>query len=289
MARKTRARGFYRIAIRRLMRDKLAMACFAVIAVYALAAILASLGLIAKDFNQENPESTYESPNLRHPFGTDLFGRDVFQRVIHGTKISMSVGLVTSLIAVPIGILLGALAGYFGGKLDEFIVWFYSVLISVPGLLLILSLALVLGRGIVNVYIAIGITTWVGLCRLVRAEFMKHKEAEYVLAARALGAGHLRCIMHILPNVLHLAIINFTLRFGAAIRTEVILSYLGVGVVNQPSWGIMISDARQELLRGYWWQLAAATVAMFLISLAINIFGDALRDALDPKLQGEKV
>ncbi len=265
------------------------MVSLAVIVVYALVAILAGLNLIARDFNKLDPEQAYQKPGVNYLFGTDLFGRSVLQRVIHGAKISMSVGLITSLIAVPIGVILGALAGYFGGVVDEVIVWIYSVLVSVPGLLLILCLTLLLGKGIVNVYIAIGITTWVGLCRLIRAEFMKHKQAEYVLAARSLGAGHFRCILHILPNVIHLAIISFTLRFGAAIRTEVILSYLGVGVVNQPSWGIMISDARLELLRGCWWQLAAATAAMLLISLAINIFGDSLRDALDPKLQGERM
>lgn len=285
--KKNKGRSYYQIAIRRLVKDKMAMFCLAIIILYSATAILAGLGLIARGYDQQHPDEAYKSPSTQHLLGTDLFGRSVLQRVIQGTKISMSVGLVTSLIAVPIGIILGAIAGYFGGKVDEVIVWFYSVLISVPGLLLILALAMVLGRGIVNVYIAIGITTWVGLCRLIRAEFMKHKKADYVLAARSLGAGHIRCIFHILPNVLHLAIINFTLRFGAAIRTEVILSYLGVGVVNQPSWGIMISDARLELLRGYWWQLAAATAAMFIISLAINIFGDSLRDALDPKLQGE--
>lgn len=285
----SRGKGFYRIALERLLRDRLAMVSLAIIVLYSLVAILAGLNLIARDYNQLNPEQAYQKPSMNNLFGTDLFGRSVLQRLIHGAKISMSVGLITSLIAVPIGVILGALAGYFGGWLDEIIVWLYSVLVSVPGLLLILCLTLLLGKGIVNVYIAIGITTWVGLCRLVRAEFMKHKQAEYVLAARSLGAGHLRCIMHILPNVIHLAIISFTLRFGAAIRTEVILSYLGVGVVNQPSWGIMISDSRLELLRGCWWQLAAATAAMLLISLAINILGDSLRDALDPKLRGERM
>jgi len=194
------------------------MLCLGVIVLYSLIAVLAAFGFIAKGYKVEHPDRAYNAPGISHIFGTDLFGRDVLQRVIQGAKISMSVGLVTSLIAIPIGIVFGALAGYFGGKIDEFIVWFYSVLISVPGLLLILSLALVLGKGIVNVYIAIGITSWVGLCRLIRAEFMKHKQADYVLAARSLGAGHLRCMMHILPNVLHLVIINFTLRFGAAIR-----------------------------------------------------------------------
>jgi peptide/nickel transport system permease protein len=150
-----------------------------------------------------------------------------------------------------------------------------------------MAMSLVLGRGIYAVYLALGLTTWVSLCRLIRGEFIKHKEREYVMAARALGAGHFRIIFrHILPNVLHIVIINFSLRFVFAIQAEVILSYLGIGVQDMPSWGIMINDAKVELARGVWWQLAGATGAMFIIVLAFNVFGDALRDALDPKLRG---
>jgi peptide/nickel transport system permease protein len=197
----------------------------------------------------------------------------------------MSIGLVTSFIAIPIGVFLGALGGYFGGKIDEFIVWFYTTVDSIPDLLKIIAMSFVMGRGIITVYIAIGATTWVGLCRLIRAEFMKHKNRDYVFAAEALGAGHTRRMFtHILPNVFHIILINFSLRFVLAIKTEVILSYLGLGVEpGQPSWGVMIDDAKLELARGVWWQLAGASFAMFGLILAFNIFGDALRDALDPK------
>ncbi len=221
-----------------------------------------------------------------YPFGTDFLARDVFKRVLHGTKIAMSVGLVSCVIAIPIGTFFGALAGFYGGLVDEMIVLLYSTVASVPGLLLLLAFVMVVGKGIVGVYIALGMTSWVSLCRLVRGEFIKHKEREYVVAAQSLGATNFSCIFkHILPNVFHILIINFSLRFVYAVQSEVILSYLGVGASDQPSWGVMINDAKLELARGVWWQLTAATAAMFFIVLALNIFGDILRDALDPKLR----
>ena len=131
-----------------------------------------------------------------------------------------------------------------------------------------------------------GFTGWVGLCRIIRGEYLKHRERQYVLAARALGAGNASIMFrHIMPNVSHLVIINFSLRFPGLILTEVVLSYLGIGIANEPSWGTIINDAKQRLWLGNWWELAGATIAMFFLVLALNLFGDALRDALDPKLR----
>jgi peptide/nickel transport system permease protein len=159
----------------------------------------------------------------------------------------------------------------------------------VPGLLLLIALTFVLGKGLTNVAIALGVVGWVGLCRLMRAEYMKHKQRDYVLAAHALGAGHYRVIFkHILPNTLHIVIISFSLGFVRAIMGEVILTFIGLGAqAHEPSWGRMISEARAELARdpAVWWPLTGATVAMFIVCLAFNIFGDSLRDALDPKLK----
>jgi peptide/nickel transport system permease protein len=270
------------------------MVALAVILFYALVALLVAFGLIAADFDQGKGLS-YEAPSMKHLLGTDIFGRDVLTRVIYGTKISMSVGLIASLIAIPIGVFLGAIAGFFGKFIDDIIVWFYSTLSSIPGIFLVLAFSLVLkGKtflgipmtGLNTVYLAIGLTSWVGICRIIRAEVIKHKEREYVLSAKAFGASSARQIfVHILPNIFHLVIIDFSLRFIGAIQAEVIISFLGLGAVNLPSWGVMISDAKLELSRGVWWQLAGATSAMFFIVLALNIFGDALRDALDPKLK----
>jgi len=192
------------------------------------------------------------------------------------------------MISIVIGTTLGMIAGYFGGFIDELIVWFYTTFSAIPGIMLLVAIAFILGKGTTTVFLSLGLTSWVGLCRIVRAEVMKHKEREYVHAANAIGATHPRkMIKHILPNISHLLIINFTQTFDSAIKAEVVLSFLGLGVAGRPSWGTMIDDSKLELARGVWWQLAAATLAMFLIVLAFNVLGDALRDALDPKLKGK--
>jgi len=223
---------------------------------------------------------------IHHPFGTDGLGRDVLSRVIQGTRIAFQVGIITSLIAIPIGVILGCLAGYFGGRLDDFIVWLIGTFASIPALLFILAIAMVVGKGLLGVYLAIGLTTWVGLSRLIRGEVIKHKSRPYVVAARALGLSHGRVIFrHILPNVFHIVIVSFTLRFPAAISTEVFMSFLGIGVQGEPSWGVMISNARLRLWHGVWWEMTFVTLAIFGIVLAFNLLGDALRDALDPRLR----
>lgn len=271
----------------RLKRDKLAITCLAVVVLYAVAALLSAMGLLASDWAAEVGGS-YVAPNLEHWLGTDIFGRSVISKVIHGTQVAMSVGLISSLIAIPIGVALGATAGYFGGVVDDVIVWFYTTFSSIPYILLLMSFSLILGRGLSTIYIALGLTSWVGLCRLIRGEVLKHKNREYVQAANAIGASHARRLFkHILPNVTHIVIIRTSLQFQQAIKAEVILSYLGLGVSGQPSWGTMIDDAKLELARGVWWQFAGATIAMFFVVLAFNILGDALRDALDPKLKGK--
>lgn len=272
----------------RLKKDKVAVASLIIVLFYCMIALLSATGVIASDWATEVGPS-YTKPSADgFWFGTDIFGRDVLTKVIHGTQVAISVGLISSLIAIPIGIIFGALAGYFGGWVDEVIVWFYTTFSSIPQIMLLMSIAFVLGRGITTVYIALGLTSWVGLARLIRGEVMKHKDREYVQAAGAIGAGHMRKLFkHIIPNVSHIVIIFTSLQFQVAIKSEVILSYLGLGVSGQPSWGTMINDAKNELQQGVWWQLAGATLAMFFVVLAFNILGDALRDALDPKLKGK--
>lgn len=279
--------SLWKDAFRRLVRDKFALASLVIVIIYAVVAILASMGILAGDWAKEVGASNLP-PSAEHWFGTDIFGRDVLAKVIRGTQIAMSVGLVTSLIAIPIGVILGALAGYFGGWVDDVITWLYTTFSSIPNIMLLISITMILGKGIFAVYIALGATSWVTLCRLIRGEVMKHKEREYVQAAGAIGGGHFRKLfLHILPNVTHIVIINTSLQFQFAIKSEVILSYLGLGVQGEPSWGTMIDDAKLELSRGVWWQLAGATLAMFLVVLAFNLLGDALRDSLDPKLKGK--
>lgn len=279
--------SLWKDAFKRLVSDKWALASLVVVFIYSVIAILVASGVLASDWAREVGASNLP-PSAEHLFGTDIFGRDVFAKVLHGTKIAMSVGLVAALIAIPIGVILGALAGYFGGWVDDFITWLYTTFSSIPNIMLLISITMILGKGIFAVYIALGATSWVTLCRLIRGEVIKHKEREYVQAAGAIGGGHLRKLfLHILPNVTHIVIINTSLQFQFAIKSEVILSYLGLGVQGEPSWGTMIDDAKLELSRGVWWQLAGATAAMFIVVLAFNLLGDALRDSLDPKLKGK--
>ncbi len=274
-------------AFLRIKKNRLALFALSIVFAYVVLAIMSVSGLLASNWNAEVGKA-YQAPNSLFWFGTDIFGRSVGLKLIKGIELAMSVGIVVGLVAVTIGVTLGAMAGYFGGKVDELIVWFYTTLSSIPSIMFLVSMTFILGKGIVSVYIALGLAYWVNLCRLVRGEVIRHKDREYVQAASSVGAGHFQKLFkHILPNVIHIVIIQFSLIFQAAIKSEVILSYLGLGVQDRPSWGIMIDDSKLELARGVWWQLAGATLAMFLIVLAFNILGDALRDALDPKLRGK--
>ncbi|MEA9355245.1 ABC transporter permease [Bacteriovorax sp. PP10] len=274
-------------ALSTILKDKLACTALIVVLIYFLIALLTFMGVIASNWGAEIGPS-YAPPSADYLFGTDIFGRSVFLKMIKGAETAIAIGLATSIISLVIGTAMGAIAGYFGGLIDEAIVWFYTTFSSIPFIMLLISIAFIMGKGTTTVFISLGVTSWVSLCRIVRGEVMKHKEREYSQAASALGAGHTRKIFkHILPNISHVLIINFSLTFESAIKAEVILSYLGLGVQGRPSWGTMIDDSKLELARGVWWQLGAATLAMFFIVLAFNILGDALRDALDPKLKGK--
>lgn len=274
-------------ALSTILKDKLACTALIVVLLYFLIALLTFMGVIAGNWGLEIGPS-YSPPSADFIFGTDIFGRSVFLKTIKGAETAIAIGLATSIISLVIGTIMGALAGYFGGLIDEVIVWFYTTFSSIPFIMLLISIAFIMGKGTTTVFISLGVTSWVSLCRIVRGEVMKHKEREYSQAASALGAGHTRKIFkHILPNISHVLIINFSLTFESAIKAEVILSYLGLGVQGRPSWGTMIDDSKLELARGVWWQLGAAVFAMFFIVLAFNILGDALRDALDPKLKGK--
>ena len=280
-----RGESLGRRAARNLRRDRTAMACFVVIAAYVGVALLGYTGLLP-DF-QERVGGSYEPPSLSFAkiFGTDIFGRSILYKILAGTETAMTIGFIVTGISLPIGITLGALAGYYGGRIDAGIVWLYSVISSVPSILLIVGISYVLEKGIVAICIALGAVSWVGLCRLIRGEGLKHRNREYVLAVRLLGAGDAIIIFrHILPNVIHLAIVTASLLVLSSIKSEVILTFLGVGIQDGASWGTMITDATGELVTGIWWPLAGVTTAMFVIIYALNVAGDALRDARDPKL-----
>jgi len=304
-----KGRSLWLDGFRQLCKHRLAMVSFAVIMAYFLLVVFVYVAELC-DWQigptkwDEKVGNEYEPPNANNILGTDFLGRSVLRKTLYGAKVSITVAFWASIISLVIGVPLGAIAGYFRGFVDEIIVWLYTTLSSIPYILLILAFALVLkdktislrwaGReafsfelsGITTVYLAIGLTSWVGICRLIRGEVIKHKDREYILAAKSYGCGNGRIILkYLMPNVVHIIIINFSLRFVSFIQAEVILSFLGLGEKNRPSWGAMIDMARLDLPKGYWWEMTAATAAIFFISLALNIFGDALRDSLDPKLR----
>jgi peptide/nickel transport system permease protein len=225
------------------------------------------------------------------PLGADRWGRDVLAKVIKGTQTSLWVGVSAALLAVFIGTLLGALAGYRGGRIDDALNWFYSVLTAMPYLMLILAIAAVLNqKGTLTVVLILGLTGWTGIFRLVRAEYMKQRVREYVRAAESLGASHARRMFgHILPNISHVVLVQLSLHVVSFMKSEVVLSFLGFGVaIDDVSWGSMLNESQSEVLLGNWWQLAAATVAMAVLVTAFSLLTDALRDAMDPRLAHQR-
>ncbi len=267
--------------------------CLAALALYLGAAIFGEVQYrvarardVTPEYNVVHADQRYLPPSHEHWMGTDNLGRSVALRLVQGTRIAFHVGVMTSLIAIPLGVLLGLLGGYFGGRMDDVVVWLCATVASMPGLLFILAISLVVGQGLLGIYLGIGLTTWVGVCRTIRAEVMKHREKAYVQAARVLGYSHARIMFrHILPNVAHVILIQFSLRFPSAVSTEVFISFLGIGVQGEPSWGVMINNARLRLWQGVWWEMTFTTAAIFILVLAFNHLADYLRDRLDPALR----
>ncbi len=219
-----------------------------------------------------------------HLMGTDIIGRDVIYLALKGVRVALLIGGLTSLIAIPLSLLFGVSAGYFGGRIDDFVFFVMSTLASMPGLLLLIALIMAMGRSTLSICLALAVTSWVGFCRIVRGETLKLREQDYVQAARVLGVSEFQIVIrHILPNLAHLVIITFVLTFSGLVLSEAVLAWLGVGVDG--SWGQMIDQARSELSRDpvVWWNITAAGVSLFGLLLAVNIVGDAVRDVLDPR------
>jgi peptide/nickel transport system permease protein len=243
-----------------------------------------------------------------HVFGTDKVGNDVLYQALKSVRTGLVIGTLTTLVMLPLAILLGIAAGYFRGWIDDIIQYIYTTLNSIPGVLLIAAAVLILQVYMNNnpdqfetiaeradmrllfLCIILGVTSWTGLCRILRAETLKLREAEYVLAARALGASNFSILhRHILPNLMHLVMIAVVLDFSGLVLAEAVLSYVGVGVdPSMISWGNMINSARLEMARDpvVWWSLTAAFISMFILVLAANLFADVVRDAFDPRMQG---
>ncbi len=304
-------------AWRRFRKDRVAVVFLAVFVGFFVAACVAQLlelwqgspflyelTLAEQGYDLAESAVPPSSETWQSWLGTTSAGKSVLLRVFHGTKVAFVVGTCGAALSVLIGMTLGLAAGFVGGWVDEAVVYIYSTIASIPYLLLMLALAFIVRQGpiaetyrglffseyvslgLFNIVLVIGLTSWVTLCRLVRAEVKKVRELDYVQAARALGYSRMRIMfVHILPNVFHLVIINFSLTFVTAIKSEVILTFLGVGVDKEPSWGQMIAGAKSELMQGIWWPLLASGTLLFLLTLSVNYVGDALRDALDPRLK----
>lgn len=220
------------------------------------------------------------------PFGGDKWGHSVLLKVIKGGEVSITVGVLSALLAVTLGTILGAIGGYFGRTIGDVLEWFYNIFTSVPYILLVLAIAAaVTTKGVSTVIIVLGFTGWTSVYRLVRAEYIKQRGREYVQAANAIGASHRRMMFaHILPNVSHLTLVQLSQLVIDFIKAEVVLSFLGFGVpTDSISWGVMINEVTVELVLGKWWQLAAVAVVMSTFVVAFGLFTDLLRDALDPK------
>jgi ABC-type dipeptide/oligopeptide/nickel transport system permease subunit len=227
----------------------------------------------------------YKIVNQTFRLGTDKYGRDILSRLLVGVRVSLSVGLITVLISLSIGVLLGALAGYFRGWVDDAIMWFINVIWSIPTLLLVFAITLMLGKGFWQVFIAIGLTMWVNVARIIRGQVLSVREMEYVEAARALGYSHARIIVrHVLPNVMGPVMVVAASNFASAIVIEAGLSFLGVGVQPpQPSWGLMIKENYNFIITHNPMLALAPGFAIMLLVLAFNMLGNGLRDALQVK------
>ena len=274
---------------RRFRRNKLAMLGLAFIILIVLAAIFAPL-ITSYDPVHDRAIGRYrEGPSTAHWFGTDKIGRDVFSRVIYGARISLRVGIIATMMSLLIGVVLGSLAGFFGGVLDSFVMRITDIFLAIPYIILAVALATVLGKGEGTVILVLGLTGWLAITRIVRATFLSLKELEYVEAARALGYSRTRIMFrHILPNALQPIIVYGTISIGSAILAEVALSFLGIGVLEPtPSWGLMIDHGRRDLSNAFH-MLFFPGLAVMLTVLAFVFVGDGLRDALDPKLRGRE-
>ncbi len=353
VGRRLAKREYWRVAMREVFQRRMVKACFAVLCVYTLVALLDSVGYhpalrnddgapridartgkVVRDPDglslldvvltplRTQTEKTYSAPlakhqftkevvvtdagqvtrdypRLKHPgkhlFGTDRVGTDVLYMAVKATRTGMVLGAFTTLLVIPFAILFGVVAGYFGGWVDDIIQYIYTVLSSIPSLLLIVAFMIIVETKFPQVSrlfalcIIMGITSWTGLCRVLRGETLKLRETEFIQACEAMGVSRFRIMLrHIVPNVMHIVLITAVLSFSGRVLAEAVLTYIGIGVGAETySWGTMINNARLELARDpiVWWNLFAAFVFMVGLVLPANLFGDALRDALDPRLR----
>ncbi len=280
-----RSSSLWRDAFRRLLRNRLAVAGGVVMIGLCLLAIFADV-LAPYAYTKTNFGRLNEPPSSDYPMGTDQLGRDLLSRMIYGARVSMLVGLGAQVIVVLIGVPVGALSGWFGGRVDLYLMRFVDVMYAFPNLLFVILVMSMLGAGLMNIFIAIGLTGWVGIARQTRAQVLALREKEFVEGARALGAGLGRLLgRHVMPNALTPIVVAVTFGIPQAIFTEAALSFIGVGInPPTPSWGQMVGEG-QQYLRTYWHLCVFPSIAIALTMLSFTFLGDGVRDALDPKLK----
>ena len=269
---------------RRFGRQKTALAGLVILLLVLICTLLVDY-LPFSDGNTVDLERALEPPSASHPFGTDPFGRDIFARVFHGARISLGVGFLARTISLLLGLVLGVVAGYFGGRIESVIMRLADITFAFPTLLLLIAIMAVISPGLVSLFTALGVVGWAAMARLVRAQVLSVREREYVQAARSAGAGHLTLITrHILPQCIAPLIVVYTLGLGMTIMAESSLSFLGLGVQPpEPSWGRMISGGI-AFMRTAPWLTIFPGLMLTLSVCSLNLIGDGLRDALDPRI-----
>lgn len=278
-------RGPWRDVWRRLKKSKLAMFGLTVLVILSICAIFADY-IAPYGYDDQELSRRFLFPCKEHLLGTDNLGRDIFSRIVYGSRVSLSVGFIAVGMAVIVGGGLGAIAAFYGKKVDEIIMRAMDILLAIPGMLLALSLAAALGPGLNNMMIAIGAGSIPGFARVVRASVLTVRDQEFVEAARSIGASDARIICrHIIPNAMAPIIVQATLGVAGAVLSAAALSFLGLGIQPpKPEWGAMLSGARQYI-RDYWHMTTFPGLAIMLTIYALNVLGDGLRDALDPRLK----
>ncbi len=282
----TKGTSLWKLSVRILLRNKLAVLGAVILLLLVVASVLAPFA--PKDPNRTNIANTYAPPSKEHLLGTDEVGRDVFARLLYGGRVSLSVGLVSTSIAILIGVILGSVTGYVGGTLDNIVMRIVDIVMSLPFFVIAITVAAIFGPSLLNVMLISGLLRWPDIARIVRAEVMSIKEREFVEASKSLGLSDAEIIYkHILPNVLSVIVVYATLGIASGILSEAGLSYLGLGVKEpRASWGNMLSAAQSlRSLRLHWWLWAPPGLLIFATILSINFLGDGLRDAIDPKIK----
>ncbi|HET9438786.1 MAG TPA: oligopeptide ABC transporter permease [Longimicrobiales bacterium] len=277
----------WRIASRHFKKSKVALAGLFILLLLYLIALLAPLIAPYDPIAQRDIVATsYLKPSAQHWLGTDRFGRDILSRILYGARISLSIGFIATLISVTLGTVLGALAGFFGGKIDALLMRFTDMVLAFPRLVLLIMIVALFSPSVAVIITVLGLTQWPNTTRIVRGDVLSLREREFIQAAHALGMGKARIIFrHLIPNVLAPVIVTATLGIGNTIVLEAGLSFLGLGVQPPiPSWGNMVADGRDNLL-GAWWVATFPGLTIVLTVLAFNLVGDGLRDALDPRLR----